>query len=95
MIKFENSLKYEQTRSFGNAFQGNFWLVGSQNHSKMEYGEEFQLTFPCRFQLAKFPFDSHECPIYFGDKRYKKQVLIINNITIIYESSQLTGIEGE
>ena len=53
----------------------------------MEYGEEFQLTFSCHFQLSEFPFDSHECPIYFEDRRYSSKTLSINNITINYGKS--------
>ena len=27
----------------------------------------FQLTFSCNFDFAGFPFDSHECPLEYGD----------------------------
>lgn len=83
-ISFENSLKYEQT--YGNAISNNFWLWGDELHS-LEYGEEFQLTFPCHFHLSKFPFDSHECSIYFGDKNQATWDFRIDYLTLYYGSS--------
>ena len=80
IIKFENLLKYEQTKSYGNAVLYNFWLF--EEHD-LYYAEEFQLTFPCRFHLSKFPFDSHECSIYFGDERYSTDELRIDNVTLL------------
>ena len=29
--------------------------------------ELFQLTFSCNFDFTEFPFDSHECPLHYGD----------------------------
>ena len=57
----------------------------------MEYGEEFQLTFSCHFHLSQFPFDSHECPIYFEDRRYSTKLLSINDITVNY-GKRWTGV---
>ena len=85
-IKFENLLKYELTKSFGNQISSNFLMIGNESHN-MEYGEEFQLTVPCRFYLSKFPFDSHECLIYFGDQRYATFELSIDDIDINYGKS--------
>ena len=56
--------------------------MGNQNNLNMQYGEEFQLTFPCRFHLAKFPFDSHECSIYFGDIRYTTNELKLDVVNL-------------
>ena len=36
-------------------------------HKELVYGEQFQLTFSCRFHFNTFPFDSHKCRIEFGD----------------------------
>ena len=96
IINFENLLKYEQTKTYGNAALYNFWLMGNESQN-MEYGEEFQLTFPCRFHLSKFPFDSHECLIYFGDERYATHELMIDYITLFYGSSQSieTSVGGD
>ena len=85
-INFENSLKYERTKTYGNAISNNFWLWDDELHS-LEYGEEFQLTFPCYFHLSKFPFDSHECSIYFGDERYSTVELKVERVTLYYGST--------
>ena len=82
IINFENLLDFKPTKSFGNTVQHNFWLVRNETHSEMQYGEEFQLTFPCRFHLAKFPFDSHKCSIYFGDIRYTTGELRLDVINL-------------
>ena len=96
IINFENLLKYEQTKTYGNAALYNFWLMGNESQN-MEYGEEFQLTFPCRFHLSKFPFDSHECLIYFGDERFAMHELMIDYITLFYGSIQSieTSVGGD
>ena len=52
IIKFENLLKYEQTKTYGDAVLYGFWFWGNGLHD-LEYGEEFQLTFPCLFHLSK------------------------------------------
>ena len=82
IINFENLLDFKPTKAYGNAVQYNLWLVGNRNDYNMQYGEEFQLTFPCRFHLAKFPFDSHKCSIYFGDIRYTTDELMIETVTL-------------
>ena len=86
IIKFENLLKYEQTKTYGDAVLYGFWFWRNGLHN-LEYGEEFQLTFPCLFHLSKFPFDSHECPIYFGDKRYATYELRIDDVSLNYGNS--------
>ena len=42
--------------------------------------ESFQLTFSCNFDFTGFPFDSHECPIEYGDS-ISSQTLMSFNIT--------------
>ena len=54
----------------------------------MEYGEEFKITFSCNFHLAKYPFDSHDCPLYFGDDNYNISLLIFNPIRILYKMDE-------
>ena len=49
------------------------------------------MTFSCHFHLSKFPFDSHECPIYFEDRRYSTNTLSINDIRVNYGKSW-TGV---
>ena len=86
-IKFENLLKFEETKFYGDAALYNFLFLGNESHWNMQYGEEFQLTVPCRFHLNKFPFDSHECLIYFLDQRYATFELSITDIEINYGES--------
>ena len=54
----------------------------------MEYGEDFKITFSCDFHLAKYPFDSHHCPLYFGDERYNSSQLKFNIIRILYKMDE-------
>ena len=80
-IKFENLLKYEQTKSYGDPILNNFWIYRNESPN-LDYREEFQITIPCNFHLSKFPFDSNECSIYFGDERFETKELMINVITL-------------
>ena len=89
-IKFENLLKYEQTKSFGDHIQNNFWIYGNESLN-LEYSEEFQITLPCRFHLSNFPFDYHECFIYFGDERYTTDELKIEDVTLTDWSNKSIG----
>ena len=92
VINFENLLKYELTKTYGNSVIYNLWLYDDH---LLYYGEAFQLTFPCRFYLSKFPFDSHECFIYFGDERYSTDTLMIYNFTLYYGMNSNYGTNKE
>ena len=95
-IKFENALKYEQTKPYGGDSTFVFWLVyGTSTKSyEMHYGEEFQITFHCQFHLATYPFDSHECLLYFGDERYESSEVKFNPISIYYNMDETSdGVE--
>ena len=45
---------------------GYYFYAPEWNH--FFYGVPLQLTFSCRFDFAGFPFDSHECPMEFGER---------------------------
>ena len=48
------------------------------------YGEGLQLTFSCKFEFNDFPFDSHECPMEYGDKKYQSFNLKMNSSHVIH-----------
>ena len=52
------------------------------------------MTFSCHFHLSKFPFDSHECPIYFGDERYSADELRFEYVIIKDWNNDLTYYVG-
>ena len=54
----------------------------------MAFGELFQITLSCHFYLAKYPFDSHDCKLYFGDERYNSSLLKFNTIRILYKMDE-------
>ena len=41
--------------------------------------EKFQLTFSCTFGFAEFPFDSHECPLKYGDDVSYEKFMRLNS----------------
>ena len=41
------------------------WYIGN-TRNRFAWGK-FQLTFSCKFDFTEFPFDSHECPLEYGD----------------------------
>ena len=56
------------------------------------YGVPLQLTFSCQFDFAKFPFDSHECPMEFGERIEQTKDVTYNTSGIIYgNKSQRIG----
>ena len=69
VFKFENLLDYKEIKGYGGTVTSSFWFRGDQSHT-LDYGEEFQLSVSCHFHFNKFPFDFHECPIYFGTDVY-------------------------
>ena len=84
-------MKYEQTKPYGGDTNFSFYLVFENSSYNMVYGEEFEMTLSCHFYLAKYPFDSHDCQLYFGDMRFNSSQLNFNPIKIhlkIDESTQ-------
>ena len=57
--------KYQPTKIYGGNEKFTFYY-DNEYHS-VWYGERFQLTFSCPFDLQKFPFDSNECRMEYGD----------------------------
>ena len=56
------------------------------------YGVRLQLTFSCVFDFAGFPFDSHECPMEFGERLGQKPYVTYNTSHIIHgNESQRIG----
>ena len=54
----------------------------------MQYGEGFKITYLCDFHLAKYPFDFHDCPLYFGDERNNSSDVKFNSVSIFYNTDE-------
>ena len=54
-----------------------------RNHSRFT-GEAFQLTFSCNFDFSAFPFDSHECPIKYGDAVFGQGLMRFNETRAVF-----------
>ena len=80
-------MNYKKTEPFGGETTFSFNL-GFEKSYYMEYGEDFKITFSCDFHLAKYPFDIHDCPLYFGDERYNSSLLKFNTIRILYKMDE-------
>ena len=87
-MKFENLLDYKEIKGYGGTVTSSFWIYGNQSH-KLAYGEEFQLTVACHFHFNKFPFDFHECPIYFGTDVYSTDQMKFNEITVFHGYNEI------
>ena len=81
VIMFWNLKKYQQTKIYGDDTKS--FLYYEANHS-MWYGEGFQLTYSCHFNLQKFPHDSNECRMEYGEYDYGANNVILNNAKIVY-----------
>ena len=85
VFELKHLMKKEKTDLYGGSKPFSFWFF----ESKMFYGEEFQLTFSCHFQFTDFPFDSHECPLEYGDKIYDTENLNFNSSHIIHGNKSI------
>ena len=54
-----------------------------RNHSRFT-GEVFQLTVSCNFDFSAFPFDSHECPIEYGDAVFGQGLMRFNETRAVF-----------
>ena len=89
VIEFGHLLDFKRTDLYGGPWQISFWHLGnSLDHPRFKnmlaYGEKFQLTFSCNFSFADFPFDTHECPMIFGDPKYSTRRIMFNSTTLYY-----------
>ena len=84
VIAFGHLLQHKKTEVYGGTNKFSFSTYSDISKNYMFYGEDFQLTFSCHFNLADFPFDSHECPMEFGDKIHGTSKIMFNSSQIIY-----------
>ena len=85
IIEFGNLLHYEKKEVYGGTKPFIFWYFGNLNPEfQMVYGEGLQLTFSCKFEFNDFPFDLHECPMEYGDKKYQSFNLKMNSSHVIH-----------
>ena len=56
--------------------------------------ELFQLTFSCNFDFTEFPFDSHDCPLQYGDVVESQENLRLN-VTLAVFDNITTTIGGD
>jgi hypothetical protein len=64
-------MEYKPRPSISNIFPN--WTMGNRLVI-----EKFQLTFSCNFDFAEFPFDSHECPLNYGDGVFHQHFMTFN-----------------
>ena len=85
IIEFGNLIHYEKKEVYGGTKPFIFWYFGNVSPDiTVVYGEGLQLTFSCKFEFNDFPFDSHECPMEYGDKKYQSMNIKMNSSHIIY-----------
>ena len=69
---------------------GYYFYASDWNH--LAYGVQLQMTFSCHFDFAGFPFDSHNCPMEFGERLKPTKDVTYNASHIIYDNeSQRNG----
>ena len=75
-ITFRPLLKNEKSIPYGGSQSFALWGIKTPNekNANMMYFEDFQLTISCEFNFSKFPFDSHECPLEYGDNKEIEKV---------------------
>ena len=85
MLEKMESIGGRRTSKSGYYFYAPDW-------NQLVYGVPLQLTFSCRFDFAGFPFDSHECPMEFGERLKDTKDATYNTSHITYgNESQRIG----
>ena len=85
VIMFWNLKKYEPTKIYGDDEK---YFFAFENNS-LWYGQGFQLTFSCHFNLQKFPFDSNECRMEYGDYMDGADKMTLNTAKIVYDDKKI------
>jgi len=79
VIAFERLMVFKHTPWYGlDDSSGNLVFPKSVRNQNRLATEMFQLTFTCNFDFSGFPFDSHECPIEYGDAASSKEQMRFN-----------------
>ena len=91
-IGFGHMLMLEKMEGIGGrrATKSSTYLYASKENLLI-YGVPLQLTFSCRFDFAKFPFDSHECPMEIGERIKETRDVLYNASQILHgnQSNQI------
>ena len=80
-LLFENLLAYEKMGGYGGTGTYSFWHMGD---SEMYYSEEAELKLYCNFDFSTFPFDSHICPVTWGDDEQGAEWIQLNSALVRY-----------
>ena len=76
IIYFDRLLEFKQTPIYGQTdSSGSMVFPFFPNRI---FWETFQLTFSCNFDFTEFPFDSHACPLEYGDNTYSQELMRFN-----------------
>ena len=67
LISFERLMEFKQTQTVSSGSMVYPWFP-----NRLSW-ETFQLTFSCNFDFTEFPFDSHACPLEYGDNMYSQE----------------------
>ena len=68
-IGFGHLLMLEKIEGIGGGMNSKSSVYSySSFNNHLVYGVPLQLTFSCPFDFTEFPFDSHECPMEFGER---------------------------
>ena len=83
IITFENMKTSKSVRQLGLMDSFVFkYDVNQSGQARLMYAEQYELTFTCPFELKSFPFDSHKCPIEFGDLWEETRKLNLSATTV-------------
>ena len=83
-IGFEHLLKLEKMEGIGGGRTSKSSFFRSEKIDYLVYGVQLQLTFSCYFNFAAFPFDSHVCPMEFGERLSETNYVTYNPPQILY-----------
>ena len=84
-IGFGHLLMLKKIEGIGGGMnsKSSVFLYSSINNH-LVYGVPLQLTFSCPFDFTDFPFDSHECPMEFGERLDQIKDVTFNTSHILH-----------
>ena len=95
VIEFQKVIEFKKRQMYGDTDASLSLVFPSSRWPRNRLVVElFQLTFSCNFDFTEFPFDSHECPLQYGDVVESQENLRLN-VTLAVFDNITTTIGGD
>ena len=92
IISFHKVFSIEQFPEFGSDQHFTFWFGPS---NMVYYEEMLKIVFYCDMSFERFPFDTHDCDIDFGEKNnVAEEHIMMLPITVLYRNKASVNLNS-